>query len=438
MSDNSVSWSVPESRPTVASQPRSLVALLALFPIAVAMGASGCSSRGSAESEDRAGTSAAEPGEAPANRAEGAEGGADEGGEKGEKDAKGRVTLTEAAFRTAGIVVEPVRAEPGSTAGGAIEVPGQIEFDPARVAVISPRIAGRIERLLAVPGDRVGAGQVVALIYSPTFITAQSDLQQARRRATVLAGTADAEGARALVAAARRRLELLGLSGAAVDRVEAGETMPLLPVAAPFAGSILEAPAVAGSAIEAGAPLFRLADLAAVNIAADVPERVLSALRVGQGAQVRVAAYPDLRFSGRVTRVLDQLDPDTRTAKALVQVTNTGRVLKPGMFATVALSAAGPPSARLGTAGETAAALVLSIPATAIVTDGSGRYVFVEVAPRTFERREVLLAPTSGPMRAGGRVVVLSGVNPGERVVTRGAFTLKSEMAKSSFAEDEG
>jgi RND family efflux transporter MFP subunit len=214
--------------------------------------------------------------------------------------------------------------------------------------------------------------------------------------------------------------------------------MTLLPVAAPFAGSILEAPGVVGTAVEAGDPLFRIADLAVVNVAADVPERTLAALRVGQGAQIRLAAYPDLRFSGRVTRVIDQLDRETRTAKALVQVTNTGRVLKPGMYATVSLSGLGPADVRLGASGDTVTPPMLSVPVSAVVTDGGSRYVFVEVAPRMFERREVLLAGGAGPVRPGGRVTVLTGVSPGERVVTRGAFTLKSEMAKASFAEDEG
>jgi multidrug efflux pump subunit AcrA (membrane-fusion protein) len=109
----------------------------------------------------------------------------------------GRLTLTDAQFATAGIVVEAASMEPMIAEGAALDVPGQVEHDPRRVAIISSRTAGRIERVLFVEGERVGGGQTVALLSSPAFLTAQSDLAQARRRARTLAGTPDAEGANA-------------------------------------------------------------------------------------------------------------------------------------------------------------------------------------------------------------------------------------------------
>lgn len=363
-----------------------------------------------------------------------AEGGAAEGGAKDPT----QVALTEAAFATARVAVEPVQVEATSAATRGLEVPGQVEFDPARVALISPRAAGRIERLFAVPGDRVQGGQTVALLYSPAFLTAQTDLQQAKRRSDLLGGTADTTGARALLDAARRRLTVLGVTRAEIGALEGGRApATLLPVRAPFAGSIIERVALAGAAVEAGAPLFRLADLSTVNVAARVPEAAIGTVRVGQRAAIRVTALPGRPFAGTVRRISDQLDSAQRTVDALVQVSNTGRALKPGMFATVALTVpgAGRTSARASAGGVP----VLSIPETAVVTDGEARYVFVEVGPRTYDRRSVELAP--GP-RAGGlqgeRVVVVSGLRPGERVVTRGAFALKSELSKGAFAEKEG
>lgn len=373
------------------------------------------------------------------SKAEPNEGGAAEGGAAEGAAAEGaatdptRVTLTEAGFATARVAVEPVQVETTGAAAGGLEVPGQVEFDPARVALISPRAAGRIERLLVVPGDRVQGGQTVALLFSPAFLTAQTDLQQARRRSDLLAGTADAGGARALLDAARRRLALLGATAAEIGGIERGRApAALLPVRAPFAGSIIEATALAGAAVEAGAPLYRLADLSTVNVAAHVPEAALGALRVGQRAAIRVTALPGRPFAGTVRRISDQLDSTQRTVDALVQVSNTGRALKPGMFATVALTVPGAGRASPGTS-------ILSVPETAVVTDGEARYVFVEVGPRAYERRAVELAP--GPRAGGlqgGRVVVVSGLRQGERVVTRGAFALKSELTKGAFAEDEG
>lgn len=361
-----------------------------------------------------------------------------ESGESGEAGATGkegttasRVTLTEAAFATARLVVEAPRRETVAGASGGLDVPGQVEFDPARVALISPRAPGRLERLLAVPGDRVRDGQTVALVLSPAYTTAQNDLLQATRRAELLAGSADAAGAQALLDAARRRLTLLGASAGEILRLGAGEPpREWLTVPAPFAGSIIEAPALAGQAVEAGTPLFKIADVSVVNVAAYVPERALGALRVGQGATIHLAGAPEGVFAGRVTRVSEQLDPQTRTAKALVQVSNAARRLKPGMSATVTL--------RVGGTGPGAASPALTVPASAVIADGTARYLFVEVGPRTYERRAVELARGAivGAGPATSRVAVVSGLTAADRVVTRGAFTLKSELAKASLVDE--
>lgn len=358
----------------------------------------------------------------------------EEHAEGGEHAGEGRVTLSEAAYRTAQILVEPVAAEAVASAGSGLQVPGQVEFEPERVAVVSPRAAGRIERLTVVEGDRVGAGQTVALVSSREFLTAQNDLVQAVRRARVLAGTQDAAGADALVDAARRRLRLLGVGEGAINRVAStGEISALMSVPAPFAGSIVETQALAGQAVEAGTPLFKIADLSSVDVAAQVPERSMPLLRIGQRATITLAAYPALRFDGRVERLRDQLDPNTRTVKAIIHVPNPERALRPGMFANVTLDA--PAEAALRTATPT----LLTIPEAALVTEGQERYVFVEVAPRTFERRAVQVEALSAPgstVPAVGRVAVRSGLTAGERIAVSGAFTLKSEMGKAGFEHD--
>ncbi|MDQ3387987.1 MAG: efflux RND transporter periplasmic adaptor subunit [Gemmatimonadota bacterium] len=348
------------------------------------------------------------------------------GDEHAEEGAGGRVTLTEAGLRNAGIEVSEVRSEAEGAAAGGLEVPGRVAFSPNRIALISPRTAGRIERLTVVEGNRVGAGQPVAYILSPAFLTAQNDFIQAVRRAEVLAGTQDEEGARALVTAAQRRLQLLGAPSGVTSRLQSGgEPLDLLPVVAPFAGSIVEAHALAGAAVEPGTPIFKIADLSVVDVVADVPEQALPHLRAGQSATVRLSAYPERAFSGRVERLHDELNPETRTVEAVIHVPNPQRTLRPGMFASVSLRV---PVA----AGGAASGATLSIPASAIVTDGATRYVFVEVAPRTFERRAVETAPLGD----GSRLAILSGLAAGERIVASGAFTLKSELGKAAFGDE--
>jgi multidrug efflux pump subunit AcrA (membrane-fusion protein) len=390
--------------------------LLASLLLALLVTTTGCSSGKKDEATAEPGVPAAEGGEAA---------GQSEGGEEaaGPSD---RVTLSEAAFATARIQVEPARAESGAEAGDGLEAPAQVELDPARVAMISPRTSGRIERLAAVVGDRVAAGQPVAYLTSPTFLTAQNDLILAARRAALLAGTADAEGARALVTAARRRLSLLGVSDAEIDRLASGGTpRPVLAVSAPFAGTIIDAPALAGTAVEAGTPIFKLADLSSVYVTADVPETALPSLRTGQTARVRLAAYPDYQASGRVERIADAVDPATRTVKAVVRVANSERRLRPGMFASVGLS--------VPAASGAATASVVTIPESAVITDGDDRYVFVQVGERAFLRRAVEVAPGA----SAGRVAIRSGVSAGERVVSNGAFTLKSELGKASLKDED-
>lgn len=335
-------------------------------------------------------------------------------------DEEGRVELSEAALASAGITVSEVTTrEVGSGPPLAAAVPGQVEFDPARVALVSPRTSGRIERLSAVEGDQVRAGQPLAHVLSPEFLTAQNDYLHAARRARLLEGTADAEGAQALADAARRRLRLLGAPEALIERLAAGEPpLDLVPVPAPFAGSVVEAHTLAGAAVEPGSPIFTLADLSVVNVVAEVPEAALGTLRRGQPARIALSAYPGTAVEGTVERIQEELDASTRTARAIIRVPNTGRLLRPGMFASV----------RLATGGEEQRVARPVLPEDAVVADGAERYVFVEVAPRAFERREVEVESLSD-----GELVVLSGLAAGERVVTKGAFTLKAELGKGEF-----
>jgi len=352
-------------------------------------------------------------------------------------EAPARLTLSEAAQRTAGIRTVEVLTGAG-TDPVALEVPGRVEFDPRRVAVVSSRIAGRIERLGAVEGDHVREAQAVVWLYSPAHLTAQHDFLQARRRAERLAGTEDEEGARALATAARQRLASMGVRQDELDRLTAsGAPSDLLVITAPFRGSIMEAHSLAGTAVEPGIPIFTLADLSAVDVVASVPERSLPLVRLEQEASVAIPAYPDMRFTGRVERLRDQLDPETRTVEAVIHVPNERGHLRPGMYATVRLASDPGATVALRT-GARARDSLLTIPDSAVVSDGDRRIAFVEVAPRTYERRVIEVATLTPPGSAeptDRRVVVRSGLAAGERVVVHGAFTLKSELAKAALGE---
>ena len=208
--------------------------------------------------------------------------------------------------------------------------------------------------------------------------------------------------------------------------MQTGEPMDALPLRSPMQGNILESHAIAGAAVGVGGPIFTVADLSELDVVAEIPEPSLPMVRLGQRAVIEVAAYPGVRFTGTVERLHDVLNPETRTARAVLHVRNADHTLRPGMFASV----------RLAVAMPTATGRAHVIPSSAVVTDGESRLVFVEVGERTFERREVRLeslAPVGSMRPAGDQVRVVEGLRDGERIVIRGAFTLKSELAKAAL-----
>lgn len=351
----------------------------------------------------------------------------------GEDEVHTVVTLSAEARARAGIevaTVTRVRTSPASLEH-ALEVPGHVEVDPRRVGVVSARSAGRLERLFSVEGDVVDAGAAVAEMFSPSFQIAQADLVQALRRAELLRASADSLAAGQLAVAAAQRLRVLGASEEDIAALRRGEpTRPLQPLRAPLTGSVIESHAFAGVALEAGAAVVTIADLTELDVVAEIPEIALPTVRVGQVASVTVAAFPDRRFRGTIERIRDVLDPETRTVRAVLHVPNAARDLRPGMYASV----------RIGVTprGSNATTGALQIPSSAVVFDGTETIVFVETAERTYQRRVVTvegLAPPGSLNPSVEAVLVRAGLSEGERIVTRGAFILKSELGKAALAE---
>jgi len=159
---------------------------------------------------------------------------------------------------------------------------------------------------------------------------------------------------------------------------------------------------------DTGAPLVTVADLARLWVAADVYERDLALVAPGGKAEVRVAAYPGRTFEGKVTHVGETVDPQSHTVKVRIELVNPDLALKPEMFARVLLR------------GGTGAA-ALTVPAQAILSDGDASAVIVALADGRFQKRTI----ESGPEQ-DGRVRVLSGIAPGDRVVVDGALYLKA------------
>jgi RND family efflux transporter MFP subunit len=159
---------------------------------------------------------------------------------------------------------------------------------------------------------------------------------------------------------------------------------------------------------DTGAPIVTVADLTRLWVLADVFERDVGAVAAGARAEVRVAAWPGRVWEGKVTHVGDVVDPQTRTVKVRIEVLNPDQKLKPEMFARVALRGA-------------PAAPSLAVPSQAVLSDGTGAAVVVALGDGRFERRTI----EAGQER-DGRVRILAGLAPGERVVVDGAIYLSA------------
>ena len=367
--------------------------LWAALPALVLILAAGCRAKGAAESGQPAGTAVPEA-KAPAS-----------------------VTLTPEALAAADIRTE-VAAKRLVTRR--VKAAGELEWNARRLVNLTARTPGRLERVLAVRGDRVRQGQLLAEIYSPDFLTMQAEYIQAAARAKRLAGDTAEEGpARAVLAGARERLELLGVPASVIESLDGKALpMPLLAVRAPLAGTVLESAVVAGDAVEVGTSLFRLADPSTLWARLHIQEEDLGAVQAASEVVLTTHAYPGEEFRGRLVLVGDVVDAATRTVEGRVEVLNAGGRLKAGMYVEASALAGG---------GRRA----LVVPEESVQDDEGRPVVFVKTGDRTFARRPVVTGEKSG-----GAVEIVEGLAEGETVVTSGSFLLKSEMRKGALVGD--
>lgn len=328
-----------------------------------------------------------------------------------------RVQLSERAKALARIrTVKVVNLAEGSTE---LRLLGRIDEDETRVRTVTAWTAGRIDRLhVATTGETVRAGQTIATIYSPEIYTAHRDLLQARRQlATLSSDLAFARSsAEATIEAARQKLRLLGVSNQEIASMEeAGEPWTQIRIKTRFGGTVTDRLVNEGAYVQAGSGLYRVADLTRLWVQLDAYETDLPRLRLGQHVTLHVEAVPGRVFDGTVAFIDPVVDPARRTARVRVEVANEGE-LRPGMFVEAVVEGSAP----MG--GDAP----LVVPATAPLFSGRRSLVYVEIDGMdkpTYEAREVVLGP-----RAGDVYPVVSGLQPGERVVVHGAFALDADL----------
>ncbi|MFQ5481028.1 MAG: efflux RND transporter periplasmic adaptor subunit [Thermodesulfobacteriota bacterium] len=318
---------------------------------------------------------------------------------------------------------------------------GLVSVDETRIAHVGPRIAGRAVEVNANLGDFVKKGRALAIIDSTEIGEAQSQYLKAgtnfviaeksyERAKIILKGKVISTGefqrregrylsAKTELKATEDRLHILGMSDVEIAAIGKEHTInSRVAIYAPLSGKVIERHLTLGEVVEPVKSIYTIADLTNLWVLAEVPERDIPRIKKGQDVAVSVLPYPKKVFPGVVTYVSDLIDADTRMVKVRAEVDNSDGLLKPGMFATVSISAP-----------ETDGVLV--VPEGAVQRDGKSMIVFVKRGASSFEKRTVELGPSSG-----GFHPVISGLVEGETIVTKGAFTLKSEEKKSELAEE--
>ena len=362
------------------------------------------------------GGSDAEPGAAARPAPDTAQGMEGMGGMAGmDMSGDGSVRLTAAQIREFGVTFG--FAEQRELAAE-VRTVGSVAFDETRVAQVAPKFGGFAERLYVdFTGRAVRRGEPLLEIYSPELVAAQQELLVAARLQQTV-GESSVPGVPApstdLVAAARQRLRLWDVPEAQIREVlRTGRVRRTVTLYSPASGVVVEKPVVRGQAVQAGQTLYTIADLSRVWVEAELREADAGTVREGSPATVELAAFPGQPLAGVVSYLQPTLQAEARTLRARIVLPNPEGRLRPGMYATVRLSAP--------------ARTALTVPASALVRTGERTLVFVDLGSGRIATQEVEAGRVTGEYAE-----VLSGVEPGQRVVTSAQFLLDSE---SNLAE---
>ena len=282
----------------------------------------------------------------------------------------------------------------------AIHAVGSVEIDESRQVIVTSKFEGWIEKLkVTKTGDQVSRGDGMLEIFSPTLRIAESQYLSTLKSSPELAKTA------------KDQLRNKGMTDEQISALEGQTTPPrTMTISAPASGQVIEKQAVLGMRVEAGDPLYRLVDLSHVWVVANVNEQDIGAIRQGQPVDIIFDAFPGKPFTGTVSLVYPMVAMATRTAQVRIELDNEDFLLRPGMFANVAISA------------DMQQVAVLAVPESAILDDGREQTVLIDRGGGKFEPRAVSLGS-----RADGYAAVEEGLEPGDKVVVSANFLIDAE-----------
>ena len=319
-----------------------------------------------------------------------------------EQDDDSSVKVSAGKLQKAGVQTEVAERR---TLNTMVRAPGTVQEDERRKAVVSLRFEGFIDSVENITtGSHVHKGQRLMRIYGPSLSSAAAEYLSALN-ANPSAGI----GNQALKGA-RRRLENLDAPEKFIADIErTREIPPYVSWPAPQDGEIVERVAVNGMRAAPGDVLFRIAAHDVVWVLVDIAERDLSLIDLGQTASVRLRAYPDRAFTGKVTLIYPHLMAETRTARIRIELPNPDNALRPDMYADVEIATG-------------VKAPVVTVSSSAVIDSGERQIVLLDKGDGRFEPREVKLG-----RRGGGNVEIREGLAENDKVVVSANFLIDAE-----------
>jgi RND family efflux transporter MFP subunit len=299
-----------------------------------------------------------------------------------------------------------------------LQVPGNVNVDEERLAYVQTRFPGWIKNVYAnATWQYVRKGQRLFTIYSPDLVSTEQEYLLAKQNQKAFApamqaGKANSTAAQEtgwLVQATEERLRQFDVPQAEIAAlVASGHVQREIAVLSPASGYITERNALPNAYVQPDTKLYTIADLSTVWVYANVFQTDVGRLRPGDPGQVTVDSYPGRTFRGRIDQILPDVDPTTRTVRVRLVFRNPGLVLRPGMFVSVNINI---PLGRQ-----------LVIPASGVLQTGTREIAFIDHGQGNLEPRVIQTGP-----QIDDSMVVLSGLKPGDRIVTSANFLVDSE-----------
>lgn len=361
---------------------------------------------------------------------------ADENPPQADPPAAATVRVDSRAVQAAGIEIEPVRVLPMENT---ISCPGGAAFNANRYVEVPPKADGSVRRVLVDVGQQVNKGDVLAVVSSDpvgelkaSYLKALVHEEHLDWQVDSLKAAGQGIPAKALFEAEHllkeqktdtkriwHRLRYFGLSDQDLKQiVDSQDPSADLNVLSPIDGTVVSRKAVEGEPVQATSPLFSVAQLAKIWVNLKCYENQLAAIRLGQPVTFFPDGLPGHGFSGTITWISAELNPQTRTVQLRAEVDNPSGLLKANMYGRAQITLDQPQER-------------LAVPQAAVQMHGGGHYVFVQEGQDTFRARPIQLG-----QRKADVWEVTSGLSAGEKVATVGSFLLKSNLENPEFGNE--